>query len=189
MRTFVAVDVSGDVVSRAGRMIERMKKNDIEARWAPLDNLHITLKFLGDVPVQRSADICRVVERAAREVEPFTFICHGAGGYPNFERPRVLWMGVTEGRAELIGLQNTVEVALADIGFRVENRSFTPHVTLGRMRRSREEVTGVGGVLESLSDFAGGETLVDELTVYSSELDRRHGATYQVLGRVPVGIG
>jgi 2'-5' RNA ligase len=187
MRTFVAVDVSGEVVGRARRIIDRMKKSGVEARWTPPENMHITLKFLGDVPVQRSADICRVIGEVAQTVEPFSFTCHGAGGYPNAERPRVLWMGVTEGRVELIGLREIVEERLADIGFRVENRGFQPHLTLGRMRRSRDEKTEVGAVLESLSDFPGGETWADELTVYSSELDRRRGATFNVLARVPIG--
>ena len=183
---FVAVDVSLDTRIRAKKLVERLRKAGVEARWTEEEHLHITLKFLGEVSSNRSMEICRAVERAAGRCEPFSFSCLGAGGYPNSERPRVLWMGVSDGREEFRSLQNDVEEELADIGFRPESRTFTPHLSIGRMRRARDEVSNVGEILAELSDFDGGDTLVDELVLYASELDRRHGPSYSVLGRVDI---
>lgn len=187
MRMFVAIDVSLDTRIRAKKLIGRLEKAGVEARWTDLDHLHITLKFLGEVRDNRSMEICQAVQRAAKRCEPFSFSCEGAGGYPNSDRPRVLWMGVGEGKDEFCELQRQVEEELAEIGFRPESRTFTPHLTIGRMRRARDEVSTVGEILAQCADFEGGDTLVDELILYASELDRRHGPTYSVLGRADVG--
>ena len=187
MRMFVAVDVSLNTRIRAKKLVDRLQRAGVEARWTAEDQLHISLKFLGEVGSNRSVEICRAVQRAAGRCESFSFECRGAGGYPNSERPRVLWMGVTEGGTEFKSLQHEVEEELSEIGFRPESRAFTPHLTIGRMRRARDEVSTVGEILAECAEFDGGETVVDELVLYASELDRRHGPTYSVLGRAVVG--
>lgn len=180
---FVAVDVSLDARIRAQRLVKQLQRDGVEARWTAEENLHITLNFLGEVRSHRSVEICRTVAEVCGRHEPFSFTCGGVGGYPNAERPRVLWMGVTEGLEPLAALQSDLAEALAEIGFRPESRAFRPHLTIGRMRRARDEVSAVGDVLAELQGFEGGETFVDELVLYASQLDRRTGPTYEVLGR------
>jgi 2'-5' RNA ligase len=186
MRMFVAADVSSDIIGRSKKLIAKLEKAGVDARWTTNETMHLSLKFLGEVKDNRTMEVCQAVERSVCGVEPFTFSCLGAGGFPHNERPRVLWMGIDDGREELCALQARVEDELAAIGFRHESRTYSPHLTIGRMRRSKEEATTIGETLGELVEFDGGEAVVDELVLYASYLDRRVGATYEVLGRVRI---
>jgi len=98
-RTFVAVDVSDGVRSRAARLITHLR-SEIKVSWVAPANMHITLKFLGDQTDEAVAAICRAVQEGAAAVDPFEFTCQGAGAFPDIRRPRTLWVGVTEGLEE-----------------------------------------------------------------------------------------
>ncbi len=108
----------------------------------------------------------------------------GAGAFPTGDRPRTLWLGVGQGRDEIIALQGSIERALEPLGFRGEARRYTPHLTIGRPGRG-EPPRALAAVLATMADFAGGTMLVDEVTIYSSELTRE-GPVYEPLGFAPL---
>jgi len=185
IRTFVALNVSSETRSRAVRLIDRLRESGAKVSWTRPENLHITLKFLGDTPDAQVGTVCRAVSEVAARFEPFRLRLFGAGAFPRSERPRTLWIGVDEGSDAAIALQRAVEDALYDAGFPPERRRFTPHLTLGRVRSGGPTMEALGQLVQQNADFDAGVTVIDELVTYASILEKT-GATYQVLGRAPL---
>jgi RNA 2',3'-cyclic 3'-phosphodiesterase len=182
IRTFIAVDVSPEVKSRATEVVDQCRRLGIEAKWVAVENMHITLQFLGNVRENELPGICRRVERAIRQFPAFDVMCERLGAFPNPERPRVLWMGMSQGREELIRLQHQVEETMRPLGFRGEARRFEPHLTLGRLHA---EVSGSAEVADFIArnqDLATASFDVSEVVVYSSER-APGGPRYEVVGR------
>lgn len=184
LRTFVAVAIPDDIRARALAAIKQLAAIAPDVKWVETQSLHWTLNFLGNVEQREIGEICMAVAEAALEHEPFELTVHGAGAFPAPDRPRTLWLGVGQGREAIMALQESIERALEPLGFRGEARRYTPHLTIGRPGRGdppRELATE----LAAMADFAGGTMLVDEVTVYSSELTRE-GPVYEPLGFAPL---
>ena len=186
IRTFVAVEINAAIRERAGKLIESLRSAPAEVKWVDVNNLHLTLKFLGDVPSREIAQVCRAVERGAAETAPFGLEICGAGAFPNARRPRTLWLGVGAGEAEMVALHGHLEKPLKKLGYRTEHRRFHPHLTIGRVRRGGLGVTDLGELVEQRADFPAGEVKVSQVVVFSSRLDRT-GPTYEALGRAKLG--
>src|SRR5437762_11229109 len=101
LRTFIAVEMSPRVIARAGDLIDKLRVAAAEINWVRTQQMHLTLKFLGDVPDTETPDICRVVDQVAAGLEPFEITCRGAGGFPYARDPRTVWTGIEEGAEEL----------------------------------------------------------------------------------------
>ena len=153
-------------------------------KWVEPQSLHWTLCFLGNVEERETGEICAAVAEAALEHAAFDLQVRGAGAFPSPDRPRTLWLGVGEGRDEMIALQSTIERALESLGFRGEARRYTPHLTIGRPGRG-EPPRELATELAAMADYQGGNMLVDEVIVYSSELTRT-GPLYSPLGFAPL---
>jgi 2'-5' RNA ligase len=98
------------------------------------EGIHLTLKFLGNIPEQKMADITKVMEQASQGVSPFELQLTGVGAFPNMRRPRVIWVGIKGKLDILIGWQQRLDDGLVPLGFAKEARAFTPHLTLARVR-------------------------------------------------------
>ncbi len=184
-RTFIAVEVSDLVRSRAADLISRLRTSDVKVSWVAPANMHITLKFLGDQPDEAVAAICRAVQTGAASVPAFEFRCQTAGAFPSVARPRTLWLGVTDGLAQFQALHAAIDGALAKQRFPKDRQQFRPHLTLGRVRSAGPQLQQLAEALQTLHDFDGGFTTVDEVTVFSSELSPA-GPTHEVLARAPL---
>lgn len=180
IRTFVAVEMSEAVRAAAAKVIRRLGKCDAGIRWVEPENMHLTLKFLGEVNTLEIPDVCRAVEQAVAEVPGFSLDVAGVGAFPKIERPRTIWLGVTQGAEELAGLQKQIEKSLKKLGYPPDNRRFSPHLTVGRVKKAGPELDELSELVKSLSDRAVGTSAVDEVTVFSSELTRE-GPVYQAL--------
>ena len=180
LRTFIAVDASDEVRSRTLDLIERLRQGQAGVRWVAAANLHWTIKFLGDVDAEATAEVCRRVAEAVADLAPFRIEAHGAGAFPKPDRPRTLWLGTGEGEPQMIALAEVIEQSLQPMGFRCEAQRFVPHITLGRVRGPQPG--GLAEVIERNADFDAGTMDVHEAVVYSSQL-QRGGPVYQVLGR------
>lgn len=181
VRTFVAVEIPGEVQERAGQLIARLRGTDAKVRWVEPRNLHWTLKFLGDVDLRETPEIIAAVAEAVAPFAPFDVEARGAGAFPDPRRPRTLWIGMGEGSEEMIELHGAVERSLAKLGFREEGRKFRPHVTIGRVRNSPVGIDKLAQLVQQNADFESGLSTVYEVTVFTSELDR-DGPTYEPLG-------
>jgi 2'-5' RNA ligase len=150
--------------------------------------MHLTLKFLGDVPDTETPDICRVVSEVASRFEPFEITCRGAGAFPTPEHPRTLWIGIEDGAEELCALQAALENALKEqLGFPKEARRFQPHLTIGRVKHEPPSAHGeLAALLVKQAHFDADLSVIDELVVFASFLGRG-GPTYEALGRAELG--
>lgn len=186
LRTFIAVDPGKTIRDRMVALQDALARAGAEVKWVEPDNLHVTLLFLGEVVDKEIPEVCRAVSEVTRRHAPFRMSVEGTGCFPNARRPRVLWVGVGQGEAELCALHDDLEQPLLDLGcYRREGRRFTPHITLGRTKKddSHEELAAA---LAKKSDWKGGEIAVQELLVMSSEL-RSDGPEYTVLSRASCG--
>lgn len=184
-RTFVAIETPPDVRSRAAALVERLKSSGAKVRWADVQTMHWTLNFLGDVPDNEVADVCQCVTAAVAPVSPFDLEIVGCGAFPKVGRPRTLWLGVGKGAEAMIELQAALERSLAKLGFRPENRQFKPHLTLGRVRDASAGLDELTDLVRRQADFSAGVMYVDEVVVFSSQLERT-GAIHTPLGHAPL---
>jgi 2'-5' RNA ligase len=187
-RTFIAVEASDAVRDSTSELIEHLAQCDAKVRWVARENMHVTMKFLGDQPDKRLGDICSAAQRAARQVEPFHAQFHGVGAFPDVKRPRTLWIGVSDGRDEFRRLFNAIDEELGQVGIRKERRGFQPHLTFGRVRQGGPNQRELAGLLEEHTEFDAGGIVVTQAIVFASRLDR-DGPTYTILARAPLGGG
>ena len=154
-----------------------------EVRWTPVEQLHVTLRFLGDIePEQRE----RLIERLSTvHVDPFTLPVESAGVFPAKGPTRVLWVGVGSGHPRLHQLRQRLDDALLAEGLPVELRTFHPHLTVGRC--SEHAAAGANAWVRTHRDFAGPIFAVEAFELYTSEL-RPHGAEYHVVRRFPLAV-
>jgi len=188
IRTFIAVEMSPSVIKRAGDLIDKLRVAAAEVNWVRPQQMHLTLKFLGDVPDTETPDICRVVSDVAAAFEPFEVTFRGIGAFPNSREPRTLWIGIEDGAEELKRLAAALEDALkTELGYAKEQRGFHPHLTIGRVKR---ELPGGRGELAQLLEkhalFDVDLVVIDELVTFASFLGRQ-GPTHNALDHSPLG--
>jgi 2'-5' RNA ligase len=179
LRTFIAVEISAAVRAKAEELIGLLRATQADVKWVEPHNLHLTLQFLGDVPENQIAEVCKAVERGAAEVAPFTLEIRGAGAFPNLGKPRTIWLGTKDGSEQIADLHDHVALALADLGFQDEDRRFQSHLTLGRVK-STKNVSLLGPLLRQHAEFSAGVFPVDQAIVFSSRLERG-GPIYEKL--------
>jgi 2'-5' RNA ligase len=179
MRIFVAVDLNKLVKQRLQELIISLRKQGGNIRWVNPDNLHLTLKFLGETSEIQIPRIIDALERTASQQSPFSFLIQGTGAYPGGNRPpRVLWAGI-ESQPALMSLQRELEMELHKLGFPPEKRPFSPHLTIGRVKCG----SGLGGVISELnlhSDTVFGKVTAENMVLYQSRL-KPSGAEYTPL--------
>jgi len=182
-RCFVAVLLPERVRAGLAAVCAELRGQTRGLSWVREDNLHLTLRFLGNVEPAMLPNIRTAVMTAAGAVEPFTVSLSGLGGFPGGRAPRVLWANVATGGEAMVALYEALETALAARGILRESRPFHPHVTLARVRDPR----GAGRIAKVLG--AGplfGEVRVGALHLMRSELDPR-GARYSILTEASFG--
>lgn len=181
IRSFVALELTDEVREQLAVLLQRLQRTSAAVKWVEPENLHLTLKFLGEVPEEQIELVGETLKAVAQATEPFSFTVKGVGGFPDLRRPRVLWVGV-EALQALIKLQQLVEKAMEQLGFPPEYRVYHPHITIGRVKT----VTGIEKVREILREYADvkfGEVLASHLTLFRSDLSRE-GPTYTPLAKL-----
>lgn len=176
LRLFVAVDVPRELLAALEASTQDLRTRWPAARWVPIDNQHITLKFLGWVEPVRSADVVAAVEAVARRHEPAVVRTGVVGVFPTRRRARVLWVGLQDASGQLASLAADLEATLEPLGFRRERRDFTPHLTLARWPTPRSVIDepAIGRVpIEAPFD-------VDRMVLYRSHLSPK-GPRYEAL--------
>jgi len=188
IRTFIAVEMPPRVKKRVGDLIDKLRVAAAEVNWVRPEHMHLTLKFLGDVPDTETPDICRVVREVANQFESFEIICRGAGAFPNSREPRTLWIGIEDGVDELKRLQAAIDEAFqSQLGFGKEQRGFHPHLTIGRVKREAPGSRGeLASLLEQHAHFDADLAVIDEVVTFASFLDRK-GPTHEVLDHAELG--
>lgn len=171
-----------DVRARLAAMVAEVRPRAVGLAWVRAENLHLTLRFLGEVGPETLGRVREAVEVAATARAPFPVEVEGLGGFPSGRPPRVVWAGVGLGAEGLVGLHAALEAALAVRGIPGESRAFHPHVTLARAR-DRRGPARLEGVLGAGPRF--GRMRVAALHLMRSELGYG-GSRYSVLGTAPL---
>ena len=183
-RIFVAFEISEELRSAGREIIRQLSEVADDVRWVKPENMHVTLKFLGEVEDRELHDVCRAVSGAVAGLSGFSLPCRSVGAFPNVKRPATLWMGLDDPHNELRHLHGRIEESTAAIGFAQEHRPYRGHITLGRIR-SRRENEPLSRMLTGLADRELADLSVNELVVFSSELERG-GPVYTAISRIPL---
>ena len=185
---FVSVGLSDEARQQLVDAVDRIRKDVPDGiQWANPDGLHLTLKFLGNIPAAAVDPLLECLHAVAQEAAPFTLRLDSLGMFPNRRRPRVLWAGIVGDVDALSRLQQASEARINALGHPPEQRPFRPHITLGRPRRSVSDanLSRIGQVVFSLSPPRPVQWTVDSIEVMQSEL-HPSGARYTVLGSAPL---
>ncbi len=186
VRSFIAVELPEELKAQLVTTQQELALLRAPVRWASMETLHLTLKFLGDVPRSELAGVARAVEEVAGGREPYEAELVGLGQFPALPRPpRVIWAGVGAGGERVVELAEAVERALASLGFKPENRRFHPHVTLGRVKSSRG-LEGLSSAVAAAGDRSFGAFAVDSVVTFESEL-LPGGPSHTVVATAPLG--
>jgi 2'-5' RNA ligase len=188
MRSFVALLLSEAARESVAEEIERLRPLCRAVAWVPRENLHFTLRFLGEQTPNRIEEAIRALEKAAAS-DAFSLELSGLGAFPGLDRPRILWVGVGEGSASARALQGRVAAVLEAHGFGREERPWHPHLTIGRVfdqrRWRREAGAAFSRAVTAAAAKRFGSVAVDTIALMRSEISRA-GARYTELGSVPL---
>ncbi len=181
LRVFIAVDVEDQLlISRIMRVADALASTQVPMKLVEPYNLHITLRFIGEV----RRGVVEEIARALREVrfKAFNITFKGLGAFPSTLNPRVVWVGVSEGSKELSSLRDEIERILRRIGIPGEREEFIPHLTLARIKGSRG-MPSLVRMLNEMSDYEFGSMVVDRVRLKKSTLTRQ-GPIYETLAEV-----
>jgi 2'-5' RNA ligase len=190
LRSFVATDIPPTIQKSIQRQVNNLRNviGDLSIRWMPVQNIHLTLKFLGNVSQADVDTLTQILYTQADSHLPFDININGLGSFPNSKRARVLLIRI-QASAELDALQRGVESACTNVGFRSESRPFSPHLTIGRLRRgvSSSDQSKIHKVLGEVKIDSLGTARVDSLNLYKSEL-KPTGSVYTKLFSAPLTL-
>jgi 2'-5' RNA ligase len=187
MRAFIGIGLPPECRRAIWESIAPLRARRIPVSWTPERNLHVTLKFLGEIPPGRVEEIASLLLAAGSGIPAFGFLVEGAGGFPSLRAPRVLWVGIREPLELVRKLHENMEKALSGAGFPREGRPFHPHITVGRARDRLP--TGWGEEYASaLSGISFGAVGVNSYQLYESRLSPG-GAAHTVLRDIPLPRG
>ncbi len=181
MRCFVAVELTETVRKRLAGLQQRFSDLGRSVRWVRPDAMHLTVKFLGDVPDQQLPAASQAVADVARQCRPFEFAVRSTGCFPPRGNVRVIWVGVEETSGELAACKRRCEDAFSALGFPRESRPFSPHLTLGRVKDPRR-AGNLRQLIAAQADFKAGTVSAGELVLFESRLSPQ-GAQYAVVHR------
>ena len=179
MRAFVAVELPEAAREEVERLQETLQRSGADVKWVEPENLHLTLKFLGEIPEDQAGQVEEALRSAISSFRPFSFQLKGIGAFPRVNSPRVLWVGVGEGNLQLTELGATVEKCCLAVGFPAEDRPFSPHLTIGRIRPG-PGLTRLIQQLEAAEFRCSAPAPVERIILFQSVLSA-HSPTYSRL--------
>jgi 2'-5' RNA ligase len=188
IRAFIAVDLNPEIRWMLEQVIKQLKVRlvDVPIRWVPVENIHLTLMFLGDVSLKNLEMLKKVLQNEVSNHHSFEFSVGSLGAFPNNRHARVLWVGV-EAPAELINVQRGIEMAVSRLGYAREDRPFSAHLTLGRVSRNAtsKDIHLISEVLDSTKVGFLGVAQVKAIYLLKSDL-RPSGAIYTCIFSAPL---
>lgn len=176
LRAFIAIPIPEAVTVFLRQVQHRLEAQPMNIRWVAAKNIHLTLKFLGDIDGSQLPAITSQMDAATATTAPFSLTANGVGVFPNPRRARVWWVGVAGDTDRLRMLQSNLETRLTTAGLGKSSRNFKAHLTIGRTRQ-RIDANTVGTSLGTLQDAASGSFRVDQLVLFQSIL-KPAGAKY-----------
>ncbi len=189
VRSFIAIPIPSAVIQVLDDAVKSLDSSIGEnVRWVRTEGIHLTLKFMGDIEAGMVDRVLEAMPAVASQFSPFELAISGLGVFPNARRPRVLWSGVHGDMETLAALQLAIDDALGDLGLRKEQRAFSPHLTLGRVRRDVAEgqLRRIGQVMEGRELSGAPLWTADSVNLMRTELDPA-GSRHYLVGSASIG--
>ncbi|MDI6744478.1 MAG: RNA 2',3'-cyclic phosphodiesterase [Thermodesulfovibrionales bacterium] len=184
LRCFISLELPEELKKNIYIPIEKLKATGADVRWVQPENLHLTLKFLGDTTEEQLKNISEKLISLAKAHERFYLHISGAGVFPNLKHPRVVWLGMHDSE-EVIRLQRDIDESMEGLGFKRDEKQFAPHLTIGRVG-SLKNKDALMKELATLKEVDFGKIKVINITLMKSEL-KPGGAEHFKLNEIPIG--
>ena len=139
MRAFIAIELSEEIRSSLAQIESHLKYSGADVKWVDKDNIHLTLKFLGEITEEKCEKIKSILDDIGKSVKPFEISIKDIGAFPKIDYPHVIWVGLDKGVNESKELAEKIDDALSKIGFQKETRAFTAHLTIGRVKSPKNK--------------------------------------------------
>jgi 2'-5' RNA ligase len=193
IRTFIALELPAEIRGELGRVQRRLitRLATDAVRWTAPGSIHLTVKFLGDVPAESIPALAEALQRACKDASAMRLALGGLGCFPSMKKPSVIWLGVAGETERLRQIFEKIDAATAEFSEHVEDRAFNPHLTLGRVKpNARSRAKSLGGKLaqeQLTATGATGEWMADRVVLFKSELTPK-GSIYTPLSVVELRL-
>ncbi|MCE5195427.1 MAG: RNA 2',3'-cyclic phosphodiesterase [Nitrospiraceae bacterium] len=184
LRCFIAIELPDSIKENISIYIQKLKEIKTDVKWVSEKNLHVTLKFLGNVPERMIQDINNKLLAIGRLHDKFHLYIQGAGIFPNTKQPRVIWLGLKDS-GNVVNLQQDIEDGMSELGFKKDGREFKPHLTIGRVK-SFKNIGSLIKELTTLKEVDFGKIEVKNISLMKSEL-KQAGAEHSKLSQIFFG--
>lgn len=179
IRCFAAITLPETVKNRLWDAVAVLRDIGCDIKWVSKENLHLTMKFLGYVPEVSVKEIESKLMELSITQQAFNFKLKGTGIFPDNKNPRIIWIGISEGKEELASLQKKIDIYLSTIGFKKENKPFSAHITMGRIRSNRGMASLIS-TLETLKNLEFANIEAQKISLMRSDL-KPTGAQYSTI--------
>jgi 2'-5' RNA ligase len=186
IRCFIAIQIPDKIQSGISSYINNLRKISSDVRWVKVENIHLTLKFLGEINPNRADLVREILSPMSNNFPPFNLSVSGTGCFPNKKRPRVFWIGMEQGKENpLFSIHQWIENQLVNLDFEKEKRRFSPHLTLGRVRA--KHTVDFSDLFRFMDDnpFPSSQFHVQDV-VFMQSILKPSGAEYRVLESYPL---
>lgn len=179
MRTFIAIEINKVIQDEIEIVQKELESLDLDAKMADVNNIHLTLKFLGETETGKIENIKNILNKICEGAAAFSMQCCGLGVFPSLPKARVVWIGINKGKEQVINLADNIDNETEKLGFKKELRSFTPHITIARLKSS-QNIHKIESKLEKFGNKEFGDITVDKIDLIKSTLTI-HGPIYELL--------
>lgn len=178
VRSFIAIELTKEIKDKLNKIQDELEKSNADVKWVEPENIHLTLRFLGNVEEKKLEDIKRILEKISEKHIRFSIELSGIGAFPKISSPRVIWIGIEKGE-ELFQIFSELEDELNKIGFKKEERGFSAHITIGRVRSPLNRVK-LSEEIKKMNSIPRLSSSVNKITLFKSTLTSK-GPIYEVI--------
>ena len=186
IRSFLAFELPEDIKAIVSRVSAEMKGSPLDIRWVKIDNIHLTVIFLGKISTEHAVDIGTIAGDVCNDFEPFSISLKGTGIFSSKRNPRVLWIGLDSDMKRMSHFKDTLQKNLKPFGIKAGKRKFNPHLALGRFRKGAKSSVNLDALLQKHKDLTSPVCSLRELALFKSDL-KPGGAIYTKLNTWPLG--
>ena len=178
IRSFIALELSDKIKNQISIITKQLKSKNLAVRWIPINNVHLTIKFLGDFPISSLENLKQTLENNIIIINKFDLQFNNIWTFPNINNPRIIWVGVQKNNS-LEKLFNVIESIMPEFAIKPENRKFSPHLTIGRVKNSFSKLDShqIKKIISAIPEINFGHQTVEEVILFKSTLTPQ-GAKY-----------
>jgi 2'-5' RNA ligase len=188
VRSFLAFELPVEIKDIVSRVSNEMRRSPLDVRWIKVDNIHLTVIFIGNISADRLEDMAAAVKKVCHAYGPFNISLKSAGVFSSIRNPRVLWIGLNGDLERMSYFRDALQEQLKLFGVKEEKRRFNPHLTLGRFRKCVRSSAHLDEVLSRYKDLTSPVCALHELVLFKSDL-KPSGAVYTNLDSWPLVVG